>query len=344
MIMNKRGKNLLIMAGVCVICFAGYGISTGIQKDGDADNDTVETQDKSNTIWDLTSEDITNISYVYNENEAVKLSCKDHSWSYETDESFALNQDMAETMAKTLAEADIQQTIEEKDVDLLNFGLEVPALTVDFTEKDGTVHSLSFGNDNTAAEGYYVQKEDDNNVYIVSADVIGSFQYELYDLLVLDEIPQIEADYVSGMEVSYGGDIYSYTYSIENVEKTEETDESDETEESEEVVWYVSVNGGEKEKCGTDEFATYADYALSIVSDGAADYNAGSEQNLKDTYGIDGDYLKIDYVDSETDEDLSYTLHFGNSDGNGEIYMTVGDSLMVQKADENTVKQILKNR
>ena len=175
MIMNKRGKNLLIMAGVCVICFAGYGISTGIQKDGDADNDTVETQDKSNTIWDLTSEDITNISYVYNENEAVKLSCKDDSWSYETDESFALNQDMAETMAKTLAEADIQQTIEEKDVDLLNFGLEVPTLTVDFTEKDGTVHSLSFGNYNTAAEGYYVQKEDDNNVYIVSADVIGSF-------------------------------------------------------------------------------------------------------------------------------------------------------------------------
>ena len=31
--MNKRMRNMLVLSGVCVLCFAGYGISVAMQKD-----------------------------------------------------------------------------------------------------------------------------------------------------------------------------------------------------------------------------------------------------------------------------------------------------------------------
>lgn len=273
--MNKRTKNLMIMIGICVICFGAYGISMAVQSGGKEE----EPEKKAEMLWNISSEDITDISYVYNENEAVELSCSDGKWEYEKDDTFALNQTMAGDMADALAGAEILQKIDEADVDLFSFGLEVPSMTIDFQDAEGIAHSLAFGNYNTAAEACYAQKEDDNSVYMISADVMSAFKYELYDLLVLDTIPSVSADCVSGVEVSRDGNIYEYTYQIE------------EKESSEEVVWYVSKN-------------------------------------------------RADYVNDETDEELSYTLRFGGNDGDGGVYMTVGDSCMVQIVSENTVNEI----
>lgn len=325
--MNKRTKNLMIMIGICVICFGAYGISMAVQSGGREE----EPEKKAEMLWNISSEDITDISYVYNENEAVELSCSDGKWEYEKDDTFALNQTMAGDMADALAGAEILQKIDEADVDLFSFGLEVPSMTIDFQDAEGIAHSLAFGNYNTAAEACYAQKEDDNSVYMISTDVMSAFKYELYDLLVLDTIPSVSADCVSGVEVSRDGNIYEYTYQIE------------EKESSEEVVWYVSKNRGEKEKCDSDEFTEYVDNILGIVSEGAVNYNAGSRESLEKDYGITDCYVKVDYVNDETDEtdeELSYTLRFGGNDGDGGVYMTVGDSCMVQIVSENTVNEI----
>lgn len=338
---NKRTRNFFLMLGICALCFAAYGISVLVQKEEEE-----APGEKNELLWNISSDDITHISYVYNENDAVELSCSDGEWNYAQDSSFALNKTMAGDMADALAGAEIEQKIEEEDADLLSFGLEVPSMTISFEDAEGAGHSLIFGNYNTAAQAYYAQKEDDGSVYMISAEVMSPFQYELYDLLVLDEIPAVAADYVSGVEVSWDGNIYVYTYEIEEAETTEEEtteetqDTEEETEAAEEVVWYVSRNGGEKEKCDSEEFAEYVDNILSIVSLGAVNYNAGSEESLRNDYGITDHYVKVDYVNYETDEDLSYILRFGGNDGDGSVYMTVGDSTMVQLASEDTVEEI----
>ena len=326
--MNKRMRNMLVLSGVCVLCFAGYGISVAMQKD------TSQEEEKSEKLFVVSADDITQITYNWQEEE-IALEKDGNDWQYKEDAAFSLNQTMAETMSEALSGAEVLQKIEEKDVDLQSFGLETPALAVTFSDGDGQQYQLSFGNYNTAAKGYYAMKNDDGCVYMVDSETMTDFEYGLYDLLVLDEIPSVDADYVSGITISDSGKTTEYTYQIEEVQ--EETTQ-EETSASQ-VVWYA-WDGTDKVRCDSTEFAELTDEILKISASNAADYNAGSAEKLSETYGIADRMITVNYVDADTDEDKSYTLHFGSSDGAGNVYMTVDDSMQVQLVEESLVNSI----
>lgn len=326
--MNKRMRNMLVLSGVCVLCFAGYGISVAMQKD------TSQEEEKSEKLFAVSADDITQITYNWQEEE-IALEKDGNDWQYKEDAAFSLNQTIAETMSEALSGAEVLQKIEEKDVDLQSFGLETPALAVTFSDGDGQQYQLSFGNYNTAAKGYYAMKNDDGCVYMVDSETMTDFEYGLYDLLVLDEIPSVDADYVSGITISDSGKTTEYTYQIEEVQ--EETTQ-EETSASQ-VVWYA-WDGTDKVQCDSTEFAELTDEILKISASNAADYNAGSAEKLSETYGIADRMITVNYVDADTDEDKSYTLHFGSSDGAGNVYMTVDDSMQVQLVEESLVNSI----
>lgn len=326
--MNKRMRNMLVLSGVCVLCFAGYGISVAMQKD------TSQEEEKSEKLFAVSADDITQITYNWQEEE-IALEKDGNDWQYKEDAAFSLNQTMAETMSEALSGAEVLQKIEEKDVDLQSFGLETPALAVTFSDGDGQQYQLSFGNYNTAAKGYYAMKNDDGCVYMVDSETMTDFEYGLYDLLVLDEIPSADADYVSGITISDSGKTTEYTYQIEEVQ--EETTQ-EETSASQ-VVWYA-WDGTDKVRCDSTEFAELTDEILKISASNAADYNAGSAEKLSETYGIADRMITVNYVDADTDEDKNYTLHFGSSDDAGNVYMTVDDSMQVQLVEESLVNSI----
>ena len=327
--MKKRMRNMLVLSGICVLCFAGYGISLVMQKD------TTEEEEKADTegLLGISTDEITGITYTY-EGEKISLTKKDDTWQYAKDSAFAMNQTLASAMADTMAESQIERKISEDEVDMASFGLETPDLTVTVTEENGDSHVFSIGDYNSAFESYYVQ-EDGTSVYMVSGEFTDTFSYALYDLLVLDEIPAVTADYVTGLEITRDGntDIYSC-----QVEETETTDAEEESESQ--VVWYVSRNGGEKETCDSTEVAELVDTILGVSATEAANYNAGSSETLSSEYGIDSDSVTVIYMTEESEEESRYTLHFGNSNGSGSCYMTVGDSYMVQLVDEATVNEI----
>lgn len=326
--MNKRMRNMLVLSGVCVLCFVGYGISVAMQKD------TSQEEEKSEKLFAVSADDITQITYNWQEEE-IALEKDGNDWQYKEDAAFSLNQTMAETMSEALSGVEVLQKIEEKDVDLQSFGLETPALAVTFSDGDGQQYQLSFGNYNTAAKGYYAMKNDDGCVYMVDSETMTDFEYGLYDLLVLDEIPSVDADYVSGITISDSGKTTEYTYQIEEVQ--EETTQ-EETSASQ-VVWYA-WDGTDKVRCDSTEFAELTDEILKISASNAADYNAGSAKKLSETYGIADRMITVTYVDADTDEDKNYTLHFGSSDGAGNVYMTVDDSMQVQLVEESMVNSI----
>ena len=299
--MNKRMRNMLVLSGVCVLCFAGYGISVAMQKD------TSQEEEKSEKLFAVSADDITQITYNWQEEE-IALEKDGKDWQYKKDAAFSLNQTMAETMSEALSGAEVLQKIEEKDVDLQSFGLETPALDVTFSDGDGQQYQLSFGNYNTAAKGCYAMKNDDGCVYMVDSEIMTDFEYGLYDLLVLDEIPSVDADYVSGITISDSGKTIQYTYQIEEVqeETTQEETSGEEETASSQVVWYA-WDGAEK---------------------------------MAETYGITNRMITVNYVDADTDEEQSYALHFGNQDGSGNVYMTVNDSMQVQLVEESLVNSI----
>lgn len=326
--MNKRMRNMLVLSGVCVLCFVGYGISVAMQKD------TSQEEEKSEKLFAVSADDITQITYNWQEEE-IALEKDGNDWQYKEDAAFSLNQTMAETMSEALSGAEVLQKIEEKDVDLQSFGLETPALAVTFSDGDGQQYQLSFGNYNTAAKGYYAMKNDDGCVYMVDSETMTDFEYGLYDLLVLDEIPSVDADYVSGITISDSGKITEYTYQIEEVQEETTQEETSALQ----VVWYA-WDGTDKVQCDSTEFAELTDEILKISASNAADYNAGSAEKLSETYGIADRMITVTYVDADTDEDKSYTLHFGSSDGAGSVYMTVDDSMQVQLVEESLVNSI----
>lgn len=332
--MNKRMRNMLVLSGVCVLCFAGYGISVAMQKD------TSQEEEKSEKLFAVSADDITQITYNWQEEE-IALEKDGKDWQYKEDAAFSLNQTMAETMSEALSGAEVLQKIEEKDVDLQSFGLETPALAVTFSDGDGQQYQLSFGNYNTAAKGCYAMKNDDGCVYMVDSETMTDFEYGLYDLLVLDEIPSADADYVSGITISDSGKTTEYTYQIEEVqeETTQEETSGEEETASSQVVWYA-WDGTDKVQCDSTEFAELTDEILKISASNAADYNAGSAEKLSETYGIADRMITVNYVDADTDEEQSYALHFGNQDGSGNVYMTVNDSMQVQLVEESLVNSI----
>ena len=122
-------------------------------------------------------------------------------------------------------------------------------------------------------------------------------------------------------------------------ETTQEETSGEEETASSQVVWYA-WDGTDKVQCDSTEFAELTDEILKISASNAVDYNAGSAEKLSETYGIADRMITVNYVDADTDEDKSYTLHFGSSDGAGNVYMTVDDSMQVQLVEESIVNSI----
>ena len=122
-------------------------------------------------------------------------------------------------------------------------------------------------------------------------------------------------------------------------ETTQEETSGEEETASSQVVWYA-WDGTDKVQCDSTEFAELTDEILKISASNAVDYNAGSAEKLSETYGIADRMITVNYVDADTDEDKSYTLHFGSSDGAGNVYMTVDDSMQVQLVEESMVNSI----
>lgn len=325
--------------GICILIFCGYGISLTLQKEEEEKSEEADTQ----LLFELESGDIFMISYAYDE-EMISLEQEGDEWEYANDANFALNQSLAEEMATTLTNIEVTQMIQETDVDLESFGLDTPNHRISFITADGSSHELLFGNYNTAADAYYTLKNDDGCVYMVKEEVKEAFSYKLYDLLVLDEIPQVEADYVSKITVCDGENTTEYTYKIEEMEQESDESEGEESEEaSSQIVWYA-WNGTESTKCDSTQFAEFTEDILGITATQAADYHAGSTENLANTYGISEKFIMVSYVDADTDEEQSYVLYFGNSDGAGNVYMTVNDSMQVLLVEESLVNRISGNR
>ena len=118
---------MLVLSGVCVLCFAGYGISVAMQKD------TSQEEEKSEKLFEVSADDIMQITYNWQEEE-IALEKDGKDWQYKEDAAFSLNQTMAETMSEALSGAEVLQKIEEKDkkqlfnlIDVVLKGLPDPA-------------------------------------------------------------------------------------------------------------------------------------------------------------------------------------------------------------------------
>lgn len=99
-----------------------------------------------------------------------------------------MKQSEPEAIVKAAAQITADRKLEDGD-SLDAYGLDDPNYSIEITEEDGTVTTVSFG-DSTGTD-YYVTVGDTGVVYTVASSVLDDFKTELSDLAQLDEYPSI---------------------------------------------------------------------------------------------------------------------------------------------------------
>lgn len=98
-------------------------------------------------------------------------------------------------------------------------------LTLEISFNDGIKeHTYYIGTYNSIVGGYYMTFDNDDYIYLLETDIVSAFDYDsIFDLLVVDTIPEIDAAYVTGMAVVTPETSYIYTAEIISQDSSDTT-------------------------------------------------------------------------------------------------------------------------
>ena len=294
----KKKKGPLILTGVLVILLILYfGLSSWNKKqDKKEEKETVK-------VTDLDESTITAIKYQVAAGE-MSFEKDGDTWYYSEDKDFPLKQSEPEKIAKAAAQITADRKLEDGD-SLDAYGLDDPNYSIEITEEDGTVTTVSFG-DSTGTD-YYVTVGDTGVVYTVASSVLDDFKTELSDLAQLDEYPSIGSGNLKKEVITENGT--TTTYDSENEDQEEEI---------------AAVAGG----LGAVSLTTVADYSVEDAD------LAG--------YGLDeASRITVEAAYTKDDDEKTMKMYIGREDGSGNRYVMLDGSKIVYQISDEVCKNIL---
>ena len=293
----KKKKGPLILTGVLVILLIVYfGLSSWNKKqDKKEEKETVK-------VTDLDESTITAIKYQVAAGE-MSFEKEGDTWYYSEDKDFPLKQSKPEAIVKAAAQITADRKLEDGD-SLDAYGLDDPNYSIEITEEDGTVTTVSFG-DSTGTD-YYVTVGDTGTVYTVASSVLDDFKTELSDFAQLDEYPSIGSGNLKKEVITENGT--TTTYDSENEDQEEEI---------------AAVAGG----LGAVSLTTVADYSVEDAD------LAG--------YGLDeASRITVEATYTKNEDEKTMKMYIG-SDGNGNRYVMLDGSKIVYQISDEVCKNIL---
>lgn len=114
--------------------------------------------------------------------KTISLEKTDDSWICENVPKEDLDEDVIDTMLKTLGNISTEHVVENPS-DTDQYGMDSPVQTVKIEFKDGSTTELLFGDQNGISGGYYMQVSGDKNIYLVDESIITeTLSYSTDDL------------------------------------------------------------------------------------------------------------------------------------------------------------------
>ena len=294
----KKKKGPLILTGVLVILLIVYfGLSSWNKKqDKKEEKETVK-------VTDLDESTITAIKYQVAAGE-MSFEKEGDTWYYSEDKDFPLKQSKPAAIVKAAAQITADRKLEDGD-SLDAYGLDDPNYSIEITEEDGTVTTVSFG-DSTGTD-YYVTVGDTGTVYTVASSVLDDFKTELSDFAQLDEYPSIGSGNLKKEVITENGT--TTTYDSENEDQEEEI---------------AAVAGG----LGAVSLTTVADYSVEDAD------LAG--------YGLDeASRITVEATYTKNEDEQTMKMYIGSDDGNGNRYVMLDGSKIVYQISDEVCKNIL---
>ena len=298
----KKKKGMIILLATLVILLAVY---LGLQ----AWNHSREEQEKEAEkaaeihITDTDAEDIISLDFNVG-NGDIELQKEDGAWIYTPDPDFPLDQSYPENIAFAVGKITADRELEDGDT-LADYGLDDPVYTIEFTDSEGNVTDLSFGN--MTGDDYYVTVGDTGTVYTVASSVLDDLNYTIDDMAQLDDYPAIGSGNLVKEVITQNGETTTY--------------DSEDEDQSEDV---AAVAGG-----------------LGAVTLGdAADYSV-DDADLAG-YGLDeASRITVEATYTEDDEEKVLTLYIGGENGDGDRYVMINDSRIVYLISDEICDNIL---
>ena len=298
----KRKKGLIIALAVLVVMF---GVYLGLRAWNTArDEEEQERQEAAIVrVTDTDPENITAITFNVG-NGDMDFEKDGDSWYYTADPDFPLDQSCPEEMAETVGQIEADRELTDGD-ELTDYGLDEPAYTVEYTDSEGNVTRIYFGD--MTGDYYYVTVNDDGIVYTVASTVIENLDYSLEDIAELDDYPSIGSGNLVREVITQNGE--TTTYDSENEDQSEDI---------------AAVAGG----LGAATLSDVADYSVA-------------DEDLE-SFGLDDtSRITVEATYTEDEEEKLLTLYIGQDDGEGSRYVMINDSRIVYLLSEEICNNIL---
>lgn len=327
----KRYKRIAVLLAVlAVACAATFAVSRY-----QAYQEEIQTSDE--VILDISADSVTALSWTI-DGETLSFH-RDESWLYDQDDAFPVDQDRIAELLALFEPFGVSFRIENVQ-DYGQYGLDDPAATISLTTEDQT-YQIKLGDFSQMDEERYVDIGD-GNVYLVSTDPMDSFDLELSDLILNDQIPDF--DQVS--HITFAG---SQSYTVTREEDSDKSysdqdiyfNQQGEPLDTSLVDAYLTSLSG----VALTDYVTYNATDQELESYGMADpeltitvdysYTDDQDQEVQDTAQISiarapDDRATLETADG-TDTDSSDSSDTSDSTDNADItaYLRVGDSGIV---------------
>ncbi len=179
--MKKQQRQFLVLIVVLVLLVGGY---VGI-KVYNAHEEAQREEEQKVMLFDLDTDDITAISYVYN-TQTYHFVKSGGFWKCADYPDWVIEQSKLKAMAESMAQLESKGEV-VNPTNLGDYGLETPQRMLGFTTEDGESHTIYVGDYNVTSDIYYIYIDDPAEVHAIYYKILHNFNYADTELRVVSE-------------------------------------------------------------------------------------------------------------------------------------------------------------
>ena len=170
--MKKQKIQLVVLLALLIVFIGGY---FGLKKH----NENVEAKESEPKYTALALGDdavITELKVKNANGEFDLVKQDDDTWLLASDNTLDIDETKITPKINNLKTITSDQVVEGAE-NLADFGLEDPAIVVDFTLSDGTTHTLKIGDYNDVSSTYYLLVDDISTIYTINSTLNYNFSF-----------------------------------------------------------------------------------------------------------------------------------------------------------------------